>query len=179
MPVVIAAAWIAAVIVLTVARLVAFRRRPAAFRWKWHPVFSALTTAITLIALLASGLPLSVAILFCSFGLCVGVQIALGSQFCGACGADVRNPMYRYQNWPKCPKCQVDAPPTPPQAGALFRLQFAALGFLILAGGFSLQLGPWVVSLVSLAGLSGFSWASFVFYRDVQIPMRDASVGAA
>ena len=179
MPGLIAIAWFLALLVFTLARLILFWRKPAAFRWRWHPYFAALLTAATLAAFLAWAPHPSITILFSTFGLCVGVQIALGSQFCGRCGADVRNPFYRYENWPRCPKCQAIVPPTPPAARTLFNFQCAALGFLIIAGGLSLQLGPAAVALVSIVGASVFLWASVAFYRSVQVPMRNASLGAA
>jgi len=174
-----AAYWFLALALCGLVRFFMLRGKPAAYRWKWHPLLSALPAAVTIIAILAWFPAPGPAILFASFCICIGVQTVLGSQFCRACGADTRNPMYRYTNWPKCPKCQAVVPQTPPAARRLFLLQFAAMGFLMIAGALSLQAGVLAVTLVSATGLALYLWASATFYRQVQVPMRSAPVTAA
>ena len=170
-----AAYWLCGLAIYGLIQFLVLRGKPAEYRWKWHPLLSAPPTAVTVGAVFAWSPALGPAILFATFAVCVGTQIALGSQFCGSCGADTRNPFYRYTNWPNCPKCGAVVPQTPDAARRLFFLQFAAFAFLILAGGFALQAGIVAVILVSSAGLALHILASLRFYREVQVPMREAA----
>ena len=169
--------WCVAIAISAVLNWLVLRRRSASVRWKWHPILALIPTATTIAVVLTWSQSLVLSVFFATLCVCIWVQSVQGVQFCGECGRSVRNPMYQFQNWERCPRCQEPVQQTPAIAKTLFFGQFASLSAFMLLGALALAANSIVVLIVvALLTLGPFAWASLRFHREVQLPARNPAL---